>query len=153
MSRTLATFDPAREIAEMSSWMDRFFDLPSLRDFPTARFSANLTLPVDIYEKEGNLVIKAAVPGVSEEDLDISIQDNVLTIRGETREEDVSENGRVYRREYNYGTFTRSLRLPNNIHVDQPEADFDKGFVTISFPIREEDKPESLKVPIKSKAK
>lgn len=151
MSRSLVTFDPIREMAEMTNWADRFFGSSLMRDFPTARFSQNLSLPIDIYEKDNKLWIKAAVPGVNAEDLDVSVEDHVLTIRGETKQDEVTENDRVYRREYNYGAFTRSIRLPENVNLEKVEANFDKGFVYVTIPIVEEPKPKALKVPVKAK--
>jgi HSP20 family protein len=152
MSKTLATFDPLGEMRDMGTWMDRFFGFPAgQRDVPTAKWSTNLSLPVDIYERDNNLVIKAAIPGVNAEDVDIQIEDHILTIRGETKQDEVTENDRVYRREYNYGAFTRSIRLPENVNVEQPEATFDKGFVYVTLPKIEEQKPKALKVPVKSK--
>lgn len=153
MSRTLATFDPLSDMREMSNWMDRFFGFPTLRDMPTAKWSTNLSLPVDIYERDNKLVIKAAIPGVNAEDLDVQIEDHVLTIRGETKQDEVTENDRVYRREYNYGAFTRSIRLPENVDVQSPEATFEKGFVYITLPKIEEQKPKALKVPVKAAGK
>lgn len=151
MSRSLVTFDPIREINDMSGWMDRFFGSPTLREFPAGRFSQNLSLPIDIYEKDGKLTLKAAIPGVNAEDLDVSVQDHILTIRGETKQDEVTENDRVYRREYNYGSFTRSVRLPENVDLEKVEAKFDKGFVYVTIPIVEEPKPKALKVPVKAK--
>ncbi len=151
MSKSLVTFDPLREMAEMTHWADRLFAAPLLRDFPTGRFGQNLTLPIDVYEKEGKLWFKAAVPGVNAEDLDISVEDHVLTLRGETKQDEVTDKDRVYRREVNYGAFTRSIRLPDNIDLEKVEASFDKGFVYVSMPLVEEPKPKALKVPIKAK--
>ena len=151
MSNSLLRFDPAAEMRDMTSWMDRFFGQPLLRDVPAGRWSTDLSLPVDIYEKDNNLVIKAAIPGVNSEDLDISIEGSVLTIRGETKNDEVSENDRVYRREYNYGSFTRSIRLPENLNTEQVEATADRGFVYVTIPKVEEAKPKSVKVPIKAK--
>jgi HSP20 family protein len=151
MSNSLLRFDPASEMRDMTSWMDRFFGHPLFRDMPAGRWNADLSLPVDIYEKDSNLVIKAAIPGVNAEDLDISIEGNVLTIRGETKNDEVTENDRVYRREYNYGSFTRSIRLPENLNTEQVEATADRGFVYVTLPKTEEAKPKSLKVPVKPK--
>ena len=81
MSRTIAPFDPFGDVREMGQWMDRLFGYASPRDVPTAKWSTNLSLPVDIYERDNKLVVKAAVPGVAPEDLDIQIENRVLTIR------------------------------------------------------------------------
>lgn len=151
MSKSIVTHDPIREMREMSNWMDRFFGLPNLRDLPTARWTTELSLPIDIFEKDGKLTVKAAIPGVNAEDLDVNVEDHILTIRGETKQDEVTENDRVYRREYNYGAFTRSIRLPENIDLEKVEATFDKGFVYVNFPMIEEPKPKALKVPVKAK--
>ena len=151
MSKSLVNVDRMREMREMTDWMDRFFGLPLLRDFPTERGVSNLSLPIDIFEKDNRLVVKAAIPGVNAEDLDISVEDHILTIRGETKQDEVNENDRVYRREYSYGSFTRSIRLPENIDLEKVEATFDRGFVYVGFPKVEEPKPKAIKIPVQPK--
>jgi HSP20 family protein len=138
MPRTLVNLDPIAEFENMSRVMDRFLGPYREESFGSAQ-DVGYALPVDIYERDGKLVLRAAVPGIAPEDLDVSIENNVLTIRGETRQEWESEpETKVYHREYRYGKFTRSIRLPENLDVDNIDAEFDNGFVTIALPRLEE---------------
>ena len=107
-------------------------------------------LPVDLLEQDGKLVVKAAVPGVSPEELDVQIENNILTIKGEHRQEQTNEDAKVYRREVAYGAFSRSIRLPENLNFSEIDAQFKNGVVTISIPKVEEPKPEAIKVNVRS---
>lgn len=145
MTRTIINMDPATELRRMSEVFDRLWGWNQ----PAER-TTSLTLPLDIYEQNGMFTIKAAVPGVRPDEVDISIEDNVLTIRGEHKHEQETEDTKVYRREYSYGSFTRSVRLPEDLQVDQVSAEFRDGFVYVTMPKVEAPKPKTLKVPVKS---
>jgi HSP20 family protein len=145
INRSLLNRDPFADLERMVDQMDRAFDgfwRPA---------SNGGTVPVDVYEKDGNLFVCAAVPGVTPEDLEVTLENNVLTIRGESRQNwETSENTKVYRREHRYGNFTRSIRLPDNLKFDATEADFNNGFVTVKIPKVEEPKPEAKRIPIRT---
>jgi HSP20 family protein len=149
MLGTITRFDPVTEMRRMSDVFDRLFAGPYTGSSRPAAVTRDLSVPLDIVEKEDRFVIRAAVPGVTPDDLNVSIESNVLTITGEIKREEESENDKVYCRECSYGTFTRSVRLPENLLVDQVEATFDNGFVAITLPKAPEEKPRSVKVPIK----
>ena len=108
------------------------------------------TLPLDIFEREGKLVVKAAVPGIEPSELEVQIENKVLTIRGETRHEEEADDTKVYRREVSYGSFSRSVRLPEGLNFEAVEAEFKNGIVTISLPRLPEEKPKALKIHVKS---
>lgn len=114
------------------------------------RFAANtaFTLPIDVWQNGATLFVRAAVPGVSPENLDIQFQDGVLTIGGETiLPKEHGESTRVWRREYAYGKFSRSVRLPDNVIDEKIQAKFDNGFMTISIPLLVQER-RSLKIPL-----
>ncbi len=142
---------PRRELLSLGEPLDRFFDdwfvgPRSLWAMP----ALSSVFPVDVYREDGNLVIKAEVPGVTSEELDISVKDNVLTISGETRaEEEVKEENYV-RRERRYGSFSRSLALPVEAEGDKAEAAFEDGVLTVTIPLAEEPQPEAVKIEVKS---
>ena len=140
--------DPIHEVRTMEEMFNRMFAQP----FGGTDTRLNVsTLPVDIFEKDNKLVIRAAVPGVKPEELDVSIENNVLTIRGESRSEyQTGENTKVYRREVSYGSFARSIRLPEKLQFDQADAEFTHGFVTISIPKVEEPKSQPRKLTVRS---
>ena len=150
MLSRIMNVDPLVEMRSMDDTFNRLFGYP---------FSGTLdrglqvaTLPVDIFEKDNNLIVRAAVPGIKPEDLDVSVQDNVLTIRGETRShfENEGDNTKVYRREVSYGAFSRSIRLPESLSFDRADAEFKHGFVTISIPKSEQPKAEPRKLNVRS---
>ena len=109
-------------------------------------------LPIDVLELDNHLVVKAAVPGVDPSQLDITLEDNILTIKGETTNEHENSNAKVYHQEYRYGSFTRSVRLPEGLNLEGVRADFNNGMVTISIPKLEEPKPKQIKIAISSTA-
>ncbi|HVT11673.1 MAG TPA: Hsp20/alpha crystallin family protein [Fimbriimonadaceae bacterium] len=111
---------------------------------------SNTLLPVDVYEQDGKFVVKAAVPGVNPDELDIQIENNILTIKGEHKTEETTEGTKVYRREVSCGAFARSIRLPENLNLESVDADFKNGVVTISIPEIEQPKPQAIKVNVRS---
>lgn len=142
--KTLVHVNPLTEFRSLDEVMERFFGR-------TPAISANATiLPIDVFEKDGKFVVRASVPGVKPEDLDVQIENNVLTIRGETKSTFENTDVKVYRREISYGSFARSIRLPENLNLDQVDAEFTNGNVTISIPRAEEEKPLARKVEIRT---
>ncbi|APV44005.1 HSP20 family protein [Dehalogenimonas formicexedens] len=89
---------------------------------------------MDIFEKEDKYVVKAEVPGIKAEDIDISITGDLLTLKGEKKDESETHEEDFYRRELSYGSFVRSIRLPSSIDVDKISASCDDGILEISLP-------------------
>jgi len=147
----ITIWSPRRELLSLGESLDRFFDdwfvgPRTLWAMPTL----SSIFPVDVYREDGNMVIEAEVPGVTSEELDISVKDKVLTISGETRaEEEVKEENYV-RRERRYGSFSRSLALPVEAEGDKAEAAFEDGVLTVTIPLAEEPQPEPVKIEVKS---
>ena len=149
MLNRVMQIDPLNEMRAMDEMFNRLFAEP----FGNRRSGATLaTLPVDILERDNKLIVRAAVPGVRPEDLDVAIENNVLTIRGESRDEHESndEKTKVYRREVSFGSFARSIRLPERLKLDDVDAEFKNGFVTITIPKAEEPKPEAKRISVRS---
>lgn len=144
--KTLVSLNPVHELRAMEDLFDRVFSQPLAR--PT--HSDLNPLPIDLIEETDRLVVRAAVPGVNPEELEVQVENNVLTIRGEAKQEEVSEKAKVYRRELPVGKFSRSIRLPENLNLDRVEAKFQHGIVTISLPKQEEVKPPVIRIPISS---
>jgi HSP20 family protein len=101
---------------------------------------------VDIYEKEGNLVIKADVPGVDEKAIDLKLEGNVLTIRGERKIDPEAEKSTFFQVEGFYGGFSRSFRLPDSIDADKITANCRNGVLTVTVPSKPEAQPRTIKV-------
>lgn len=107
------------------------------------------SLPIDLIEQDDALLVRAGVPGLRPEDVEVSLDGNVLTIKGEAKSEWQKEDAKVYHREHRYGSFTRSIRLPKNLNLDAVEAAVEHGVATVRIPKLEETKPQSRKIEIK----
>ncbi len=114
---------------------------------------ANWSPAVDIYETEGELVVKADLPDLNEKDIDIRIENNTLTIRGERHFEEKVNKDNYLRVERSYGTFARSFSLPNTVNTERVQADYHNGLLTVHMPKREESKPKQIKVGVSSDGK
>jgi len=114
--------------------------------FRRPMFETGLTPAIDVVEKDGMLAIKAEVPGCSAEDIDISVNDGVLSISGEKKQEHEENEDGFHHYERSYGSFTRSVRLPENIDLSSIEANCSEGVLTISMAKSEDAKPVKIKV-------
>ena len=107
-----------------------------------------MSFTADIFEEGNEVVVKADMPGVKKEDVDVSLSDETITIRGERKKEEKVERKDYYRVERAYGSFTRSFRLPADVQADKAEAKFDQGVLEIRIPKMEAAKAKTKKVPI-----
>jgi HSP20 family protein len=146
-------WEPFREISGFRRALDRFMDEGSMPAVWQSDELRTLVPPVDIIEQENDVVVKAVVPGVAEDDLNIEVVGDTLTIRGESKEtkEDKKEN--YFYREWRYGTFLRSLTLPAGLKTDKVDAELENGMLTLTIPKAETNKPKAIKVKTKSAAK
>jgi len=122
---------------------ERFFDDMNR---PTREDDSLLALALDVHETEDGYAVTADVPGVAVDDIDIRLDDNVLTISAETSYEHQEEKGTALLQERRYGKFSRSLRFPVNVNGDAVEADYNNGVLTINVPKAEEVKPRRIAV-------
>ncbi|MGO8954401.1 MAG: Hsp20/alpha crystallin family protein [Rhodomicrobium sp.] len=138
------------------SEMDRLFDsfltgMPSLTNlrqaFPAAQ---GLTPAWDVKETEKELVVKADLPGIDEKDIQLTIHDGVLSIRGEKKSERTDERENYHFMERSFGSFQRAIRLPETVDEDKVQANFDKGVLTVTLPKRPEMVKAEKKIEIKS---
>ena len=107
---------------------------------------------VDIFETENELVVKADLPDVNPQDLDIRVENNVLTIRGERKFENEVNEDAYLRIERSYGSFSRSFSLASSVNAEAINADYQNGVLTLSIPKREEAKPKQIKVNVGTRA-
>src|SRR5271154_6413050 len=105
---------------------------------------------VDIYETENELVLKADLPAIDEKDLDIRIENNTLTVRGERKFEKQVNEDNYLRVERSYGSFSRSFTLPNTINTEAIRAEYKNGVLTVQMPKRAESKPKQVKVNVET---
>jgi HSP20 family protein len=151
MKATLAQFQPFRGGSTLQDQINRLFD----EAFDRTSGEANLTTwapAVDIYETEHDLVVKADLPDIRPEDLDIRVENNILTIRGERKFEKKVDESNYLRVERSYGSFSRSFSLANTVNAEAIQADYNNGVLTLSIPKREEAKPKQIKVRVQGPA-
>jgi HSP20 family protein len=101
---------------------------------------------VDMFEKDDKFVIKAELPGLDKKDVNVDLQNGVLTLKGERKHESEVKEENFYRREMSYGKFMRSFRLPADVDADKIRAEFQNGLLTVEVPKPEEHKPKQIKV-------
>lgn len=148
--RALTRWDPFAELTALRRAMDRVFD-----EFMPVRFrpeEAELTFPVDLYETDKEIVVKAALPGIKPQEIDISISDGALAIKGEARHEEKVEKENYYRQEIRYGTFCRVVPLPAPVRAEEADAEYKEGVLTVRLPKTEEARPKTIKVRSKEPA-
>ena len=102
--------------------------------------------PVDIFENGDNLVLKAELPGVNPDDVEIRVEDNTLYLKGERKFEKEVKEQNYHRVERSYGTFTRTFSLPNSVDSDKVGAEYKDGVLTLTMPKKEEAKPKTIKI-------
>ena len=103
---------------------------------------------VDIYETEHELVVKADLPDIDEKDLDVQVENNILTIRGERKFDRTVKEDNYLRLERSYGSFSRSFSLANTVNTDAIKAEYRDGVLTLTIPKREDSKPKQIKVTV-----
>ncbi|MCK9519074.1 MAG: Hsp20/alpha crystallin family protein [Dehalococcoidia bacterium] len=149
MATSLTRWDPITEVANMRTLMDRLFD-QSFGRFPMFREAADelggATLGLDVYETGNEYIVKAQLPGVDPKDVDITVDDDILTIKGEFEQKDDVTEGQFVRRELRYGSFQRSLRLPPSVEAEKANAQFEHGMLKLTLPKKPEARARSLKI-------
>lgn len=146
MSRVVR-WDPFHDMISVRNQMDRLVDDLLQTNSSNGESSSSFQrLALDVQENDDAFTIYASVPGVNPDDLDISFSDSVLTIKGETRGENVSENEKWHLRERRFGQFQRSISLPTAIDADNIDASYNNGVLTLTLPKAEETKPRRIMV-------
>lgn len=143
----LIRFEPMRDLMSMSRAMDRFFE-----DFygRTPGFENVFTFPaVDMYQTENDIVVKATVPGIKPEEIQVSVTGDVLTLRGEIKRDEEVKNESYHIRERSHGSFSRSISLPTSIEADKAKAEFENGVLTLTLPKVEEVRSRTINVKAK----
>jgi HSP20 family protein len=144
----LVRWDPFRELEEMSNRLNRLFERPALR---TGNGKETLTVAdwvpsVDISETDTEYLIKAELPEVKKEDVKVTMQDGVLTIQGERRQEKEEKDKKFHRVERSYGSFVRSFTLPDYVDDTKVKAEFKEGILNLHLPKSEKAKPKAIEV-------
>ena len=146
---TIAHLEPFRGLSNLQNQFNRIFN-ESFRNQAEESALTTWAPAVDIYETPNELVVKADLPDVNEKDIDVRVENNLLTIRGERKfEKSVSEENYL-RVERTYGAFSRSFSLPNTVNAEAIGAEYKNGVLTVTLPKREESKPRQVKVTVTS---
>ncbi|MDE3088771.1 MAG: Hsp20/alpha crystallin family protein [Chloroflexota bacterium] len=143
-------WQPFNELVTLRDAMDRLFEdsLVQPRFGWLAPMSA-AHLAIDMYETKDQVVVKAALPGIKPEQVEVSITGNTLTISGETKEENEVNEDNYLRKERRFGSFSRSVRLPDGLKADKADATFEDGVLTLRVPKSDEVKLKTIKVKAK----
>jgi HSP20 family protein len=147
---TVTRWDPFRELEELSERLNRVFGrLPVRRDNSKEALTVADWVPaVDISESEGEYLIKAELPGVKKEDIKVTLQEGVLTIQGERKQEKEEKGKKYHRIERSYGTFMRSFTLPDSADDSKVSAEFKDGLLYLHVPKSEKAKPKAIEVKV-----
>jgi HSP20 family protein len=146
---TLITrWDPYRDFATLQDRMNRLFQETAGSGETSLTNTGAFIPPVDVYEDEQGLRLKLEVPGIEEKDLDVRIENNVLSIRGERKFEKEEKEENFHRIERRYGSFSRSFTLPNTVDAEKVSADYTNGVLTLQLAKKAEAKPKQIKVNI-----
>ena len=145
MATSVIRWDPFRNISGLQEQVNRLFE-SNLRGRTDESALTTWAPYVDIYETENELVLKADLPEVAEKDIDIHVENNLLTIRGERKFEQKVKEENYLRVERAYGAFSRSFSLPNTVDTEAIKAEYKNGVLTVVTPKRAESKPKQVKI-------
>lgn len=138
-------FEPMREMITLREAMDRLFN-----DAFTRPMNSGWQAPaIDMYQTDGEIIVKASLPGIKPDDVQISVTGEVLTIKGDTKQDEETKEKAYHIREQRWGSFERIIMLPIDVVADKAKADFEDGILTISLPKKEEVRPKMITVKAK----
>lgn len=145
---SLMRWQPFEELMSLREAMDRLFEESIV--WPRSWLApAAQSFATDIYETKDDVVVKASLPGVKPEDIDVSVVGDTLTIKGEVKEEKEVKEQNYIRKERRFGSFCRSFTLPVSVNPDKATAEFENGVLTLTLPKAEEVKPKSIAIKAK----
>ena len=143
----IVSYDPFRDLRSLQNEMNRLFSSTFSGGGGESDLMRGAWSPsVDIFENKDQVVIEAELPGLKPEDVEISIENNLLTIHGERKFEKKDENDNFHRVERSYGAFTRSFTLPPTVTSENAQAEFENGVLRLTLAKREEAKPRRIEI-------
>jgi HSP20 family protein len=145
---SIVRWDPFREMAVLRNTMDRFFEEPFMQRSTLWErpIIDEWSLALDVVEDDDKYTVKASLPGVDPDDIEVTLTDNVLTIKGEMKQDEEVEEKNYHLRERRFGRFTRSIALPATVQADKVEAINENGVLTLYLPKAEEVKPKKIAI-------
>jgi HSP20 family protein len=142
---SIIRWEPAREMMSLREAMDRLFDDAFTRPLGIAGNNWSVP-PVDMYQTDDEVVVKAALPGIKSDEVQINVTGEMLTIKGETSQKEEVKEKAYHLREQRWGSFERSVALPVAVVADKAKAEFENGILTITLPKAEEVKPKTITI-------
>jgi HSP20 family protein len=146
----LTRWDPFREFSTLQDRMNRLFQDSFGQGREEALTTSSFAPAVDVYEDEHKITLKIEVPGIDEKDIDIRVENNLLTVHGERKFEKEEKEENYRRVERQYGSFTRSFNLPSTVDAENISADYDRGVLKVQLAKKAEAKPKQIKVNVGS---
>ena len=144
---SIVRYDPFRDLRTLQEEVNRLFSTNLTRAFGDEGIARGAWAPsVDIYENKDQIVLEAELPGMKQDDFDLSIENNVITLRGERKFEKTEDTDNYHRVERSYGAFTRSFTLPQTVSAEGATAEYNNGVLRVTLPKREETKARRIQV-------
>jgi HSP20 family protein len=144
---SIVRYDPFRDLRTLQEEVNRLFSSNLTRGFGEEGIGRGAWNPsVDIYENKDQIVLEAELPGMKQEEFDLSIENSVITLRGERKFEKTEENDNYHRVERSYGSFTRSFTLPQTVSAEGATAEYSNGVLRVTLPKREETKARRIEI-------
>ena len=140
-------WDPFENLADIREEMNRLFDRSFLRRFDGG-LDGDFAPAIDVAEEKDSFLVRADLPGLSKDDVSVTLQDNYLTIKGEKKHEVETKEASYYHKERAYGTFTRTIALPVTVDAKKIDAQFKDGVLHVRLPKSEEAKPKQIDVKV-----
>ena len=135
-------------LTDLRDEIDRLFDVPLAELARNSQLLSGWTPALDVFEEKDEIIVKAELPGMKRENIDVSLHDGTLSISGERRSHETYEKAEVYRSERFFGRFQRSVTLPTPVATDKVKAEYKDGILTVRLPITEEAKPKHIDVSV-----
>ena len=145
----LTRWEPVREMMTLREAMDRLFDDAFTHPVGWAGNGGSSVPAIDLYQNDNEVIVKAALPGIKADDVQISVHGDVLTLRGELKQETEQKETTYYIHEQRFGSFERSVSLPTDVQTDKARADFENGILTVTLPKAETVKPKTISIKAK----
>ena len=144
---SIVRYDPFRDLRTLQEEVNRLFSTNLSRSFGDEGIGRGAWAPsVDIYENKDQIVLEAELPGMKQEDFDLSVENNIITLRGERKFEKTEETDNYHRVERSYGSFTRSFTLPHTVSAEGATAEYNNGVLRVTLPKREETKARRIEI-------
>jgi HSP20 family protein len=144
----ITRWDPFRELNTITDRMNRLFQETYGTQSREEGLTSSFVPAVDIYEDEHNVTVKMEVPGIDQKDIDVRLENNTLTVRGERKFEKDEKEENFHRNERRYGSFYRAFTLPNTLDPEKVSADYENGVLKVRIARKAEAKPKQIKVTI-----